>query len=170
MLFRPTQKLATKVKLGKRIEKPVEQNALADWSANLFVSNRLQFILLSNTQSLYSFVMPGKGISSESKFIDGAIHAMEEFMCEDGLGDAFANFVLPSTQTIHFGKALNRSVTGSMNDHIFAAKIYLEDNELHEVGRLLNQTPLSVLVDEEGENYNSPDQAIRLLLARAEAD
>jgi len=169
MLFRPTQKLATKVKLGKRVEKPVEQNSLADWSANFFVSNRLQFILLSNTQSLYSCVMPGKGITSESTFIDRAIHAMKEFMHEDGLGDAYDKFVLPSTQKIHFGKALNRSVTGSMNDHVFAAKLYLEDYELYEVGRRLNQTPLSMLVDEDGRKYNSPYRTIKLLLARLEA-
>lgn len=167
MLFRLTQKLATKIKIGKRIEMPLEQNAFADWSGHIFVANRQQYILMSNTQSLYSCIMPGKGITNESKFVDAAIQRIEQSMDEDGLGKLFEKYVLPASQKFHFGKALNRSVTGSMNDHIIGAKIYFEDKDLNEVGRCLNQTPLSALRDEEGRKYNSPDRAIKLLLKDA---
>lgn len=55
MLFRPTQKLATKIKIDNRTdnrtENLVEQNAIADWSANLFVANRQQYVLLSALQA-----------------------------------------------------------------------------------------------------------------------
>ncbi len=167
MLFRPTQKLATKIKLGNRTEKPLEQNELADWSANLFVVNRQQYILLSNTKSLYSCLMPGKGITNESKFVDKTIQSIEKFMQEDGRGRYHETLVLPECEDIHFGKALSRSVTGSMNDHIFAAKIYLQENmDLSEISRRLNVTPMSALRDEIGENYNRPERAMDQILSK----
>ena len=121
--------------------------------------------MLTNTLSLYSCIVPGKGIANEAKFSDAALETIEQFMSEDGLGELFERLVLPACQDVHFGKAFNRSVTGSMNDHIFAAKLYLEDNlDLDEIGRRLNQTPLSALLDADGRKYNSPDRAIKLLL------
>ena len=108
--------------------------------------------------------MPGKGITNESKFVDAALATIEQYMSEDGLGELFGNFVLPTSQKFYFGKALNRSVTGSMNDLIFGAKLDLDANlDLNEVGRRLNETPLCALRDEDGRKYNSPNRAIRLL-------
>jgi hypothetical protein len=57
MLFRPTQKLASKIKVGKLIESALEQNPLADWSANLLVVNRRQQVLLCNTHTLFCCLM-----------------------------------------------------------------------------------------------------------------
>lgn len=165
MLFRPTQKLATKIKLGKRIEKPLEQNAFVDWSANLFTAIRKQYILLSNTQSLYSCVLPGVGIASESRFVDAAIVTIEEFMREDDLGEVFEKFILGQRIQANFAKALDRSVTGSMNDLIVAAKYHLGCNlNVCEVGHWLNKTPLSILRDQEGRKYNNPNQAMELIV------
>ena len=41
----------------------------ADWSAHLFTAERTQYILISNTASLYSMVMFGRGITDDCRFI-----------------------------------------------------------------------------------------------------
>jgi hypothetical protein len=60
MIFRLSQKLNTKIKAGTLPALPLDKNPIADWSAHLFVADRTQYILLSNTKSLYSTVMFGK--------------------------------------------------------------------------------------------------------------
>ncbi len=64
MIIRLSQKLCTKIKAGKLCEMPLDKNPFADWSANLFVVDRTQYIILSNTASMYSCVMYGKPIES----------------------------------------------------------------------------------------------------------
>ena len=50
MIIRLTQKLAKKVKETDLSEMPLHENPLADWSANLFTTDRTQYILVSNTK------------------------------------------------------------------------------------------------------------------------
>jgi hypothetical protein len=60
MIFRVSQKLNTKIKAGKLDEMPLDENPYADWSAHLFMAGRVQYIILTNTASLYSCVMQGR--------------------------------------------------------------------------------------------------------------
>ena len=112
MIFRLSQKLNTKIKAGPLRAMPLDENPLADWSAHLFVAGRTQYILLSNTKSLYSTVMYGKGITNDSAFIERALSSIREFMEDDGQGAAYERFIAPSSASVRFAKALNRSVTG----------------------------------------------------------
>jgi len=63
MIFRLSQKLNTKIKAGTLQSLPLHENPFADWSAHLFVADRTQYIILSNTKSLYSVVMFGKALA-----------------------------------------------------------------------------------------------------------
>lgn len=72
MIFRLSQKLAKKIKAGPLASVPLNENPYADWSAHLFTVNRTQYIILSNTKSLYSCVMFGAGITNDSVFIERA--------------------------------------------------------------------------------------------------
>jgi hypothetical protein len=47
------QKLNTKIKAGTLPTLPLDDNPYADWSAQLFLADRTQYILVSNTRSLY---------------------------------------------------------------------------------------------------------------------
>ena len=130
MIFRLSQKLNAKIKTGPLRELPLHGNPLADWSAALFVAGRTQYILLSNTKSLYSKVLLGKGITDDSDFIERALSSIREFMEEDGKGTAYERFIAPASATVRFAKALNRSVTGSMNDMIKHAAYWLTAEEI----------------------------------------
>lgn len=165
MIFRLSQKLAKKVKAGKLPEMPLAENPYADWSCHVFTANRTQHIILSNTASMYSCVMFGKGITDDSRFIDRALTTIREFMEDDGEQFAYRKFVKPEGETISFARPLNRSVTGSMNELIMAAEMYLIEDEMapHDVGFKLNGLLLSILKDGEGRKYGEPKDAFKRL-------
>ena len=126
MILRLSQKLAKKIKAGKLAEMPLDENPYADWSCHLFTAGRTQYIIMSNTASLYSCVMYGKGITDDSRFIERALSTIREFMEDDGQQFAYRKFIAPSSSTVSFAKALNRKGTGSMNERGMAASDALE--------------------------------------------
>jgi hypothetical protein len=157
MILRLSQKLNTKIKAGKLIEMPLDENPYADWSSHLFYADRTQYIILMNTASLYSCVMYGRGVTDDSNFIARALDTIRDFTADDGKQFIYRKFIAPSSETVCFAKALNRSVTGSMNDHIHTAKFMLEDDMApSDIGYRLNETPMSALVGPDGRKYGYP--------------
>jgi hypothetical protein len=55
--------------------------------------------------------------------------------------------ISPASATVRFAKALDRSVTGSMNDLVYHATMYLIEDEMapHDVGFKLNKISFSSL-------------------------
>ena len=166
MIFRLSQKLNTKIKAGKLTEMPLNENQYADWSCHLFTADRTQYVIMSNTKSLYSCVMYGKGIMDNSRFIERALSTIREFMEDDGQQFAYRKFIAPASGTVSFAKALNRSVTGSLNELIGEAQMYLVEDDMspHEVGFKLNGILLSALKNAEGRKYAEPRDAFKRLL------
>jgi len=161
MILRLSEKLNSKIKAGKLKEMPLEENPYADWTAHLFVVDRTQYIILSNTESLYSCVMYGKGISGDGKFIERSINTIHEFMDDDGLSDIHQNFITPSTARVAFAKALNRKVTGSLNQLVMSTTTILKSEEIapHQVGFHLNDLLLSAIASNEDRGYGKPREA-----------
>jgi hypothetical protein len=170
MLFRLSHKLNAKIKAGVLQALPLHENPLADWLAHLFVAGRAQYLLLSNTKSLYSTVMYGRGITTDSDFIERALGGIREFMEADGLAFAYRRFIVPATASVRFAKALDRSVTGSMNDLIKHAAYWLAegDESPFDVGFRLNEIPMSALASS-GSSYGKPREAFRALTGGVES-
>jgi hypothetical protein len=168
MIIRLSQKLAKKIKAGKLNEMLPDENPYADWSCHLFTADRTQYIIMSNTASLYSCVMYGKGITDDSRFIERALSAIREFMNDDGQQFCYRKFISPASATVSFAKALNRPVSGSMNELIGAAHMYLVEDDMspNEVGFRLNGILLSALKNAEGRKYAEPRDAFKRLAER----
>ena len=166
MILRISQELNTKIKAGKLGEMPLDENPYADWSCHLFTADRTQYVIVSNTKSLYSCVMYGKGITDDSRFIERALSTIREFMEDDGQQFAYRKFIAPASGTVSFAKSLNRSVTGSMNELIGTAQMYLVEDDMspHEVGFKLNGILLSTLKNAEGGKYAEPRDAFKRLM------
>jgi hypothetical protein len=164
MIYRLSQKLNAKIKAGALRALPLDGNPLADWSAYLFVAGRTQYLLLSNTRSLYSTVMHGRGITTDSHFIERALGGIREFTEADGLAFPYHRLIVPATASVRFAKALDRSVTGSMNDLIKHATYWLAegDESPFDVGFRLNEIPMSALANG-GSAYGKPREAFRAL-------
>ena len=164
MIFRLSQKLNNKIGAGRLPALPLDENPFADWSATLFTADRTQYILLSNTKSLYSTVIYGKGLTDDGQFIDRAMSSIREFMENDGQGFVYHRFIAPSSVTVKFAKALNRSVTGSMNDLIRHAECWLAEGfSPHDVSVRLNDVLLSALAPSKADVYGKPKEAFKTM-------
>ena len=106
--------------------------------------------------------MYGRGITDDSIFLKAALSHLQEFMVEDGFEFLYRRLVAPATGLIHFSKTGNRRVLGSINDLVFQAKVYLEDDELspYDVSERINRSPMSLL------NYRNPKEAFGALHAQ----
>ncbi len=147
MMFRLSQKLNTKIKAGALSALPLDEDALTDWSAHIFLGSRTQYILLCNSQSLYSMLLYGRGINSASEFVERAMRTIQAQMEFDGFGTAYERFIAPAGAAVRFAKALNRSVTGSMNDMTKQVlwSLAAGHSSLTEIGSRLHLTPMSAL-------------------------
>ena len=170
MIFRLSHKLNAKIKAGALRALPPHENPLADWSAHLFVAGRTHHLLLSNTKSLDSTVRYGKGVTTDSHFIERALGGVREFMGADGQGVAYRRHIAPAADSVRFAKALDRSVTGSMNDLIRHAAYWLAegDQSPFDVGLRLNEIPMSALANG-GSPYGKPREAFRALAGGVES-
>lgn len=149
MIFRLTSMLAKKIGMGTLPDFPGGMNnPLADWCAHVFRVEHRQYILLTNSATLYSVIMPGKGITSGRQFTKNALSCLREFMVLDGTGAAFARLVEENDRNVFFTKMADRRIMGSMNDFVFQAKAYLEYCEKSplEASLLLNES-VKLLLD-----------------------
>jgi len=170
MIFRLSDKLNTKIKAGTLATLPLDENPFADWSAGLFRVGRSPYILVTNTKSLYSTVMPGKGITDESTFIERALSSIREFMEADGQEGVYQRLVAPVSGSVRFAKALNRSVTGSMNDMTKHAAYWLAAGEVTaiEIGSRLKGIPMSAL-KHDGSTHGFPRDVFAKMVSSAGA-
>ena len=100
MIFRLSQKLATKFGKNNLPSLPLDENSYVDWSAHLFVADRTQYIILTNTKSLYSAVMYGKGVTDEGVFIDRALSCIREVLDDDGHSFIYQRFIAPASGNV----------------------------------------------------------------------
>jgi hypothetical protein len=168
MIFRLSQKLNSRIKAGTLPILPPDENPLADSSAQLFLVRRSQYILLSNTKSFYSTVLPGKGVTNDTQFVARALSSIREFMEADGHRATFQRFIAPASASVRFATALNRSVTGSMNDMTKHAAYWLAAGDVSpfEIGSRLKQTPMSAL-KHDGLPYGFPRDVFEALVESA---
>jgi hypothetical protein len=166
VIIRLSQKLSAKIKVGALATLPLDENPFADWSAHLFVVDRTQYILLSNSKSLYSTVLHGKGITDDSAFIERALSSLREVMVAEGQETTFQRCIAPASAEVRFAKALDRSVTGSMNDLIKHASFWLADDHVapQEAGVRLNDILLSALARSDSFPYGKPREAFQAML------
>src|SRR4051794_24616708 len=100
MTFRLSHKLNAKIKAGPLPPQPLDENPFADWSAHLFVGDRTQYTLLSNTKSLYSTVLYGRGITDDRRFIERALGSLREFLEDDGQAFVYQRLIAPTSHTV----------------------------------------------------------------------
>jgi hypothetical protein len=159
MIFRLTQKLARKVKLPPLQKLPSGQNPFIDWTAHLFTAEHTQYIIVTNTASLYSLIMYGRGITDDNELVQRMLEFMREYMVDDGCEFLYRRLIATHATTVSFAKSTNRQVIGSMNELILEARFYMTERLLSpfETSQQINKTIMSYL------DYNSPKEAFKLL-------
>jgi hypothetical protein len=163
MIIRLGNTLAKKIKETNLTSSLHDLNPFADWTARLFTADRTQYILISNTVSLYSVVIYGRGITDFDHLIHRMMDVLRDVMEEDGFRLLYEKQVAPEAARVSFSKAFNRSVTGSMNEMAFRAKWHLIRDEMspYDVSIILNKTPISYL------KYKNPHEAFQLMIQKS---
>lgn len=158
MIIRLTDKLAKKIKENKLANLPTNANLFADWSARLFTFERVHYILITNTATLYSTVIYGKGVRDYSGFIDAMADSLRDMMEEDGFRETYYAQIAPQTASTTFAKSLNRSIVGSMNQLAFYAQVHLSAEEVshYDLSLRLNEGLMSY-----GKKYDQPKEVFR---------
>lgn len=159
MIIRLENTLAKKIKEAELQSLSCGSNPFADWTARLFTADRTQYILFSNTVSLYSVVIYGRGVTDFDFLIRRTMDMLREVMEDDGFKLIYQRIIAPQAARISFAKSLNRSVTGSMNDLVFQAQAILMEGELspYDVSSKLNDIPMSYL------KYKRPREAFQMM-------
>lgn len=157
MILRISDDLGRKIKDRPTKVLALDANRYADWSTRLFTESRAQYIMITNSASLYTMIMFGTGINDSLTFTSRVTSYIGEFTRADGFELIYERFISFSTLLVSFSKALNRRVTGSMNDLEFQAKTILNRGTVSpwDVSLKLNEIPFSYLM------YNRPREAFQ---------
>jgi hypothetical protein len=165
MILRLSQKLNARIGGGTLEAMPAHENPLLDWSAHVFAAGRAEYVLLSNTASLYSAVFDAAALRDAARFTERVLGVVRAIL--EGAGRLPDERLAP-VEPVRFAKSLGRSVTGSMNELITHAIAFLADGDLPvaDVGVRLNDILLSALGV--GSNkYGRPQEAFAALIAGA---
>jgi len=125
MIFRLTQKMAKKTGVGEMTYVPPEGDAFLDWCAQLFTAQRVQYITLMTTKSLFTTLMYGRGVTEKDGFIKGVFAHMAAEALGSPIRLAYERFIEPDSGPIVFSKVGDRRVLGSINDMVERARIHI---------------------------------------------
>lgn len=159
MIIRLTAKLAKKIGTKPEDCLPLDVNPYLDWTGHLFTAQRLQYIILTNTASLYSFIMQGRGVTDEQKLARRVMETMEEFMRRDGFEFVFRRLIAPSTGVTRYSKVNDKKLLGSIVEMLREAKFYIIEREISPFDAVakVNELMRTYL------NYNTPKEVFRQL-------
>jgi hypothetical protein len=165
MIIRLSKALARKVKLRELVAVQAHENALLDWSLQMFVFERRQHVIFCNTTTLYSAVFLASGLTTPHALAVAGVTAITEQLEWDHLLDAYQSRCPTRPQEITYGASLNKRVTGSINEQILRATYALADGEnLQMTGADANRNLLSILKGPDGRQYGTPCEAMEGLL------
>jgi hypothetical protein len=153
MLFKCTQKVRTALRVTDRdlvVAAGDASDELRSWYCNLFYLDRRKCLLFTHATTLFSFVMPRVGRTELHGFGQAfRSHAREALLAEGITGAQVVGLLDDGPD--QYGKADNRSVLGSMNDHVRTSKFYVayeggyDQLDIGELNWRLNYAPMGYL-------------------------
>jgi hypothetical protein len=159
LTIRPTKMLARRLGIDLPEVPPAVTNRVADWCAHEFKVSRYRYLIFCNTASLYPVVMMSTRVTDGPKLAARLLGGLQTCLRGGALEAQFRDRILVEGPIFQWAPIPDRSLLGSINELIFAAKIGLESREYGpaELSRWLAQTPMMAL------GGNSPDRVFAKL-------
>ncbi len=139
----------------------IQAGRLDAWSGHCFRIGRIEHIIMMNDASLYTILMPARGLTSIDSFLKAFLPRVAEVWHRFG-----AEFDVQNQEIIVL-KRSNRSLIGSMNDAVLATEFHFEftREESHSFGptnieERLNMVPYKAL------KYKAPFEVLPKLLGK----
>ena len=156
--IRCTAKLLKRLGIGNPGESPAPENVLGDWYANNLFTRAGHYLLLLSERSRLPVILSARDLHSfEGRFLQ----TLPEVLGEIGVPSHQIDRELTSMQPLHYGKTVDKSVLGTLNDFGFLARHWLSpgDLSLYEVNLRLARAPCQPL------QSKFPDKETRNVLA-----
>jgi len=115
MTFCLTQKLSKKVKQFD-LPRTTGYDLGSAWYGNLFRVGNVQYVLLTESLTLYSILLLGRGIVNAESLANAATHIIEERFRENGWIGILGKIISFDNNSATFLAAQDRSVLSSMNE------------------------------------------------------
>lgn len=118
MILRLTKSASEKqeIKLSSDSIANIAKNRYCDWFVDIFNGgDRKKYFLITNAFSLFSIVLPSKGLNSAESFLETVKRELQEYFAYRNLNEIFLEFIAPNLGKIEFAKKNSRSVQGCMN-------------------------------------------------------
>ncbi|GMV90701.1 MAG: hypothetical protein AMXMBFR82_04790 [Candidatus Hydrogenedentota bacterium] len=143
LILHATGKLARKLRVPELVPLASDSRPHLVWYGNVFTAARAQYILTTNAASLYSVLMPGRGITSPCEYLRQFLPKLQEHLQDDGFGHLYERHIAPYAGGIVIAKTASRSVLGSMNDMMRSSKLQFARREISPwtMTKYINETP-----------------------------
>lgn len=119
MIFRLTQKVLKEfAKTPPALVERPEGAFFTDWYVNFFLFDRKKHLIFTEAASLFSFVVPGVSRQEIQALAGRFRKELARALFDEHFTAAEMTIVLERIGEMEFGKTINRSVLGSMNELI----------------------------------------------------
>jgi hypothetical protein len=147
MLIRFTQKLSKKLKIGSLAQIEEDPGPFIEWYATLFTAERAQYILTTESKSLLSVVIYGRGVTDDNIFITRWLESMREYFLKIGKRLVFEKIIGPRAGQFIYAKTASRSILGSMNDMVSMSKFMLPARDMSpmDLSQMINEAPFKAI-------------------------
>jgi hypothetical protein len=155
MILRLSSKLAAKIKEPSLTVAPPCTNPFLDWHCSLFIHNRAQYIIITNSSSLFSVFMHGAGNTNIDRFCDNMVYSLRSVLEQSGFSLIYDRIIIPSLNQMLFAKPNDQRIIGSMNELIFQARVFLDMEDLspYELSHHVNKVIMGMI------HYRTPQRA-----------
>lgn len=160
LTLRPTLDFAKKLKLADLEDLPLSERCLTDWCVRPFRVGRWSFLIFTEAITLYSIIVPQRGVTTPAKLRQTFAAAVHEHFQAPIVGSAHVSSILLALSDSHFSRCRDRRVLGSINDLVWGAQCHLEmGDSIPTTIERINETPLSHL------GMDSPERLLKATLA-----
>ena len=161
MIVRCTRKLLREMSIrDEDLDSGHATGLFEDWHANLVRIDRRKCLLLTDSRTLFVFLVPGILHRDLLAFGDLLSAHCSETLRSHGIAPKNVP-ALASGEPVRFAKTNDRRVIGSMNDYAFQFKVHIEHEggiehcNISSLNHKINETPMGTL------SYDSAIRAVR---------
>jgi hypothetical protein len=151
---------------GRKLAEVEDDGFIGSWFANLLRIDRHKCVLFTNSETLYSFLVPGVLKSDLLNFDQLFFKHLAEYLSSEGLDTVLTKNVGHDSLSVVIAKTNSKSVLGSMNDISFQFETYIHTNgglsscDMKEIHQKVNRCPMSAI------GYSYPIECLKERLNR----
>lgn len=168
LILHCTKKALAQFKAEPAVDLPDSTDALGRWYCNLFIAERMKYLMLVDQETLFPLVVPARGLCAGN---DLSWRLKQQIVHHLNLWQIPEQLFMPQLESFNeivLTKTVSRSILGSMNDFVHHAKYLTQYYEMapdsDEILYQLARTPMGAM------KYASPIKMLKKVLGADNAE